>query len=74
MPKFIILTETRNFSDEKFYVNINEISEVLPRAMAERRGDSDDWNTLVMMANGSQYKVIEQPNRVLELITAAELG
>jgi hypothetical protein len=72
MHKFIILTESRNFSDEKFYVNINYISEVIPRSMAERRGDSDDWNSMVVMTDGNLYKVLEQPNRVLELIIAAQ--
>ena len=72
MPKFIILTETRDFTDEKFYINISEISEVIPRAMAADAEDEDDWNTMVVMTNGNLYQVLEQPNRVLELIIAAQ--
>lgn len=72
MPKFIILTETRDSTDEKFYINISEISEVIPRAMAADAEDEDDWNTMVVMTNGNLYQVLEQPNRVLELIIAAQ--
>lgn len=70
MPKFIILTESRDFTDEKFYVNISEISEIIPRAMAADAEDEDDWNTMVVMSNGNLYQVLEQPNRVIELIAA----
>lgn len=75
MAKFIILTENRNFSDEKFYLNTSEISEILPKAMVEQRdenklcrSDHDDWNTVIVMSNGNIYKVLEESNRIIELI------
>ena len=49
-----------------------EISEILPYSLASKRGDANIWNTLVVMTNGNQYKVLETPQRVVELIAAAE--
>lgn len=59
-------------TDEKLYVNSMEISEILPYSLASKRGDANIWNTLVVMTNGNQYKVLETPQRVVELIAAAE--
>lgn len=59
-------------TDEKIFINSIEISEVIPYSLASKRGDANIWNTLVVMTNGNQYKVLETPERVVELIAAAE--
>ena len=61
-------------SDEKFYVDPFSISEILPRSIAERRGDAEGWNSEIVMSNGNKYHILEDPARVVELITAAALG
>ena len=78
MNKFIALREPHyrggEISDETIYLNINTISEILPHDAAACRGDGDGWKTKIIMNNGSKYNVVEDPARVIELITAAELG
>jgi hypothetical protein len=61
-------------SDEKFYVKADEISEILPYSIAARRGDGDDWKSEVVMRNGNKYHVLEDPNRIIELISDIVLG
>ena len=76
--KYIILTSPQycggEITDEKFYVNTNDISEILPHDMVACRGDSDTWKTKIVMSNGSKYNIVEDPKRVIELITAVERG
>ena len=78
MAKYITLREPHytngGISDEEIYLNINMISEVLPHDAVACRGDGDGWKTKIVMSNGSKYNVVEDPTRVIELITAAELG
>lgn len=74
--KYIILTcpmyTGGEIIDEKFYVNANDISEILPHDMVACRGDSDTWKTKIVMSNGSKYNILEDPQRVIELIAAVE--
>lgn len=76
--KYVILTSPQyhggEITDEKFYCNIDMISEVLPHDMTACRGDGDGWNSKIIMSNGSKYNIVETPERVIELIAAAELS
>lgn len=78
MNKFIALRipcyTSDGISDESIYINVNMISEILPHDTAACRGDGDGWKTKIIMNNGSKYNVVEDPTRIIELITAAELG
>lgn len=78
MNKFITLRvpcyRDGGISDESIYINVNMISEILPHDTAACRGDSDGWNTKIIMSNGSKYNVVEEPTKIIELITAIELG
>lgn len=74
MGKFISLRSpqynisTGATSDEPIYINADQISEVLPKEYATRRGDGDGWNTLICMATGNEYKVVEDAQHILKLI------
>lgn len=76
MTKFISLRSpqynisTGETSDEPIYINADQISEVLPKEFAARRGDGDSWNTVVVMTTGNEYKVVEDAQYILNLITA----
>ena len=51
-------------SDEKIYIKPDAITEILPRSIAERRGDDDGWNSEIVMSNGNRYHVLEDPPRI----------
>lgn len=55
-------------TDEPVFINTNQISEILPKEYATRRGDTDGWNTLIVMTTGNEYKVIEDAQHILKLI------
>ena len=78
MNKFISLREPHycggEMIDESIYLNINTISEILPHDAAACRGDSDGWKSMVITTTGNKYRVVEDPTRIIELITAAEIG
>lgn len=78
MAKYISLREPHycggEMIDESIYLNINTISEILPHDSAACRGDSDTWKTMVITMTGNKYRVVEDPERVIELITAVERG
>lgn len=58
-------------TDEPITINTNYISEILPREYAGRkRGEADGWNTMLIMTNGNEYRIVEDPKRVIELIAA----
>ena len=78
MNKFVMLTVPTYSSgaiiDEKIWVNLNQISEIVPHDVAACRGDGDGWNSEITMTNGKRYHLVETPERVIELISAVELG
>ena len=78
MNKFITVTEPHYCSgemiDEKIFISTSTISEILPHDAAACRGDADGWASMVITSTGNKYRIVETPERVIELITAAELG
>lgn len=69
VPKYI--PNTGATSDEPVYININQISEIVPNELAQRRGDIDGWKAVVVMNNDNEYRVVEDCDRIIELIRAA---
>lgn len=57
-------------NDEKFFVNSEFISEILPMEAIFGKEDSN-VNTIIIMNNGNQYKVLEKFDRVIELIAVS---
>lgn len=78
MNKFITLREPHyrggEITDEMIYININTISEILPHDAAACRSDADGWASMVITTTGNKYRVVEDPTRIIELITAVEIG
>ena len=69
VPKYI--PNTGATSDEPIWLNIEQISEVVPNELAQRRGDIDGWKAVVVMNNDNEYRVVEDCDRIIELIRAA---
>ena len=57
-------------TDEKIFINAELISEIVPKESVFGK-KNDDFNTIVIMSNGNQYKVLEKYDRILELIAVA---
>lgn len=78
MNKFVALTEPHycggEIIDEKIFLSTSTISEILPHDAAACRGDADGWASMVITATGNKYRVVEDPTRIIELITAVEIG